>query len=65
MIDKVLNSSKLLLTIFFLITFGFYQYNTLLEDFSDPDISLPVIYMIFVEKHEGFSLQLIQKGNQI
>ena len=30
MIDKILNSSKLLLTIlFFLITFGFYQYNSL------------------------------------
>ena len=41
MIDKILNSSKLLLTIlFFLITFGFYQYNTLPRE-SDPDISLP------------------------
>ena len=53
MIDKILNSSKLLLTIlFFLITFGFYQYNTLPRE-SDPDISLPVIYVSLV--HEGIS----------
>jgi len=45
MIDKLLNSSKLLLTLlFFLISFGFYQYNSLPKE-SDPDISLPVIYI--------------------
>ena len=53
MIDKILNSSKLLLTIlFFLITFGFYQYNTLPRE-SDPDISLPVIYVSLM--HKGIS----------
>ena len=53
MIDKILNSSKLLLTIlFFLITFGFYQYNTLPRE-SDPDISLPVIYVSL--NHKGIS----------
>ena len=53
MIDKILNSSKLLLTIlFFLITFGFYQYNTLPRE-SDPDISLPVIYVSLY--HKGIS----------
>ena len=36
----------------FLITFGFYQYNTLPRE-SDPDISLPVIYVSL--KHEGIS----------
>ena len=52
MIDKILNSSKLLLTILFLITFGFYQYNTLPRE-SDPDISLPVIYVSLI--HKGIS----------
>ncbi len=53
MIDKILNSSKLLLTIlFFLITFGFYQYNTLPRE-SDPDISLPIIYVSLY--HKGIS----------
>ncbi len=53
MIDKILNSSKLLLTIlFFLITFGFYQYNSLPRE-SDPDISLPVIYVSLY--HKGIS----------
>ena len=53
MIDKILNSSKLLLTIlFFLVTFGFYQYNTLPRE-SDPDISLPVIYVSIF--HKGIS----------
>ena len=53
MIDKILNSSKLLLTIlFFLITFGFYQYNTLPRE-SDPDISLPVVYVSLY--HKGIS----------
>ena len=53
MIDKILNSSKLLLTIlFFLITFGFYQYNTLPRE-SDTDISLPVIYVSLY--HKGIS----------
>ncbi len=53
MIDKILNSSKLLLTIlFFFIAFGFYQYNTLPRE-SDPDISLPVIYVSLY--HKGIS----------
>ena len=53
MIDKLLNSSKLILTIlFFSIAFGFYQYNTLPKE-SDPDISLPVIYISLA--HKGIS----------
>ena len=53
MIDKILNSSKLLLTIlFFLISFGLYLYNTLPRE-SDPDISLPVIYIAIA--HKGIS----------
>ena len=53
MIDKILNSSKLLLTIlFFLISFGLYLYNTLPRE-SDPDISLPVIYISIA--HKGIS----------
>ena len=45
MINKILTSSKLVLTLlFFLVSFGFYQYNSLPKE-SDPDISLPVIYI--------------------
>ena len=50
MIEKLLSSSKLILTIlFFLIFFGIYQYNTLPKE-SDPDISLPVIYTLLAHK---------------
>ena len=50
MIEKLLSSSKLMLTIlFFLIFFGIYQYNTLPKE-SDPDISLPVIYISLAHK---------------
>ena len=50
MIEKLLSSSKLMLTIlFFLIFFGIYQYNTLPKE-SDPDISLPVIYTLLAHK---------------
>ena len=53
MFNKLLNFSKLILTIlFFLISFGFYQYNTLPKE-SDPDISLPVIYISL--SHKGIS----------
>ena len=53
MLSKFLNSSKLILTIlFFFIVFGFYQYNTLPKE-SDPDISLPVMYISLT--HEGIS----------
>ncbi|MFL2679035.1 MAG: efflux RND transporter permease subunit [Alphaproteobacteria bacterium] len=53
MIDKLLNSSKLILTILcFSVAFGFYQYNTLPKE-SDPDISLPVIYILLA--HKGIS----------
>ena len=45
MINKILTSSKLVLTLLvFLVSFGFYQYNSLPKE-SDPDISLPVIYI--------------------
>ena len=53
MVDKLFHSSKLILTIlFFLIIFGAYQYSTLPKE-SDPDISLPVIYISLI--HEGIS----------
>jgi multidrug efflux pump len=53
MLDKFLKSSKLILTIlFFFIIFGLYQYNTLPKE-SDPDISLPVIYISLT--HKGIS----------
>ena len=53
MFNKFLKSSKLILTIlFFFIVFGFYQYNTLPKE-SDPDISLPVIYILLA--HKGIS----------
>ena len=53
MVDKLFHSSKLILTIlFFLIIFGAYQYSTLPKE-SDPDISLPVIYIALT--HKGIS----------
>ena len=53
MFNKFLKSSKLILTIlFFFVVFGFYQYNTLPKE-SDPDISLPVIYISLA--HKGIS----------
>jgi len=53
MFNKFLKSSKLILTIlFFFIVFGLYQYNTLPKE-SDPDISLPVIYISL--SHKGIS----------
>ncbi len=53
MFNKFLKSSKLILTIlFFFIVFGFYQYNSLPKE-SDPDISLPVIYISL--SHKGIS----------
>ena len=53
MLNRFLKSSKLILTIlFFFIIFGLYQYNTLPKE-SDPDISLPVIYISLT--HKGIS----------
>ncbi len=53
MIEKLLKSRKLILTfLFFSVLFGFYQYNSLPKE-SDPDISLPVIYVSIV--HKGIS----------
>ena len=53
MVDKLYHSSKLILTIlFFLIVFGAYQYSSLPKE-SDPDISLPVIYISLI--HKGIS----------
>ena len=53
MLNKFLKSSKLILTIlFFFIIYGLYQYNTLPKE-SDPDISLPVIYISLT--HKGIS----------
>ena len=53
MLNRFLKSSKLILTIlFFFIIYGLYQYNTLPKE-SDPDISLPVIYISLT--HEGIS----------
>ena len=45
MIEKLLSQRKLILTfLFFFITFGMYKYVSLPKE-SDPDISLPVIYI--------------------
>ena len=45
MIEKLLSQRKLILTfLFFFITFGVYKYISLPKE-SDPDISLPVIYI--------------------
>jgi len=45
MIEKLLSQRKLILTfLFFFITFGTYKYISLPKE-SDPDISLPVIYI--------------------
>ena len=53
MLDKLLNSHKVLLTIlFFTITFGLYSYQSLPRE-ADPDISLPIIYVSLF--HQGIS----------
>ena len=53
MIEKLLNLRKLILTfLFFFIFFGLYKYITLPKE-SDPDISLPVIYISV--SHKGIS----------
>ena len=53
MIEKILNLRKLILTfLFFFIVFGLYKYITLPKE-SDPDISLPIIYISFI--HKGIS----------
>ena len=53
MLDRILNSSKVLLTIlFFSISYGIYSYNTLPRE-ADPDISLPLIYISIT--HKGIS----------
>ncbi len=53
MIEKLLNLRKLILTfLFFFILFGFYKYISLPKE-SDPDISLPVIYISI--SHKGIS----------
>ena len=53
MLDRILNSSKVLLTIlFFSISYGIYSYNTLPRE-ADPDISLPLIYISIM--HKGIS----------
>ena len=45
MIEKLLSQRKLILTfLFFFITFGMYKYISLPKE-SDPDISLPIIYI--------------------
>ena len=45
MIEKLLTQRKLILTfLFFFITFGMYKYISLPKE-SDPDISLPIIYI--------------------
>ena len=45
MIEKLLSQRKLILTfLFFFITFGTYKYISLPKE-SDPDISLPIIYI--------------------
>ena len=50
MLDRILNSSKVLLTIlFFSISYGIYSYNTLPRE-ADPDISLPLIYISIIHK---------------
>ena len=53
MLDRILSSSKVLLTIlFFSISYGIYSYNTLPRE-ADPDISLPLIYISIT--HKGIS----------
>ena len=53
MVNKFLNSSKLTLTfLIFSIFFGLYKYISLPKE-SDPDISLPVIYISLA--HKGIS----------
>ena len=53
MIEKLLNQRKLILTfLFFFIIFGLYKYISLPKE-SDPDISLPVIYISLA--HKGIS----------
>ena len=50
MIEKLLSQRKLILTfLFFFITFGMYKYISLPKE-SDPDISLPVIYISLYNK---------------
>ena len=50
MIEKLLSQRKLILTfLFFFITFGMYKYISLPKE-SDPDISLPVIYISLSNK---------------
>ena len=62
MLDKILNSSKVLLTIlFFSISYGIYSYNTLPRE-ADPDISLPLIYVSVL--HKGISPQLASLCSQ-
>ena len=53
MLEKLLNSHKVLLTIlFFTISFGLYSYQSLPRE-ADPDISLPIIYVSLA--HQGIS----------
>ncbi len=53
MIEKLLNLRKLILTfLFFFISFGLYKYISLPKE-SEPDISLPVIYISI--SHKGIS----------
>ena len=53
MIEKLLSQRKLILTfLFFFIFFGFYKYISLPKE-SDPDISLPIIYISL--SHKGIS----------
>ncbi len=53
MIEKILNLRKLILTfLLFFIVFGLYKYISLPKE-SDPDISLPVIYISV--NHKGIS----------
>ena len=53
MIEKLLSQRKLILTfLFFFITFGMYKYISLPKE-SDPDISLPIIYISL--SHKGIS----------
>ena len=53
MIEKILNQRKLILTFLsFFIFFGSYKYISMPKE-SDPDISLPVIYVSL--QHKGIS----------
>ena len=53
MLEKILKSSKTILTIFvFIILFGTFSYINLPRE-ADPDISLPVIYVSIF--HQGIS----------